>query len=238
MRYDTETGFYYVSSRYYDAEIGRFINADGCISTGQGIQGYNMYAYCGNNPVNRVDPTGMLWSSIKNKVSKAWKKVKTWVKNTFSADVKTSTDVPLIDIGEIVNLKIGIRETVTTENNTNNSKPISLYTSTNISGTSGVNSGGGIKNNIINTDIYFGTDGISYSKSNEFLFSQTSITYSLTPEGQLGYEYGYIITWDNVEYTGYISGSSIWQIPALALAFATGDLKALPTLIPALQSTK
>ena len=59
--YDKETGFYYVSSRYYDPEIGRWINADGFVSTGQDITGYNMFAYCGNNPVNRKDPTGQFW---------------------------------------------------------------------------------------------------------------------------------------------------------------------------------
>ena len=59
--YDTETGFYYVSSRYYDPEIGRWINADGYVSTGQGVLGNNMFAYCGNNPVNRKDPTGQFW---------------------------------------------------------------------------------------------------------------------------------------------------------------------------------
>ena len=59
--YDAETGFYYVSSRYYDPEIGRWINADGYVSTGQGVLGNNMFAYCGNNPVNRKDPTGQFW---------------------------------------------------------------------------------------------------------------------------------------------------------------------------------
>ena len=59
--YDTETGFYYVSSRYYDPEIGRWINADGYVSTGQDIIGYNMFAYCGNNPVIREDSTGQFW---------------------------------------------------------------------------------------------------------------------------------------------------------------------------------
>ena len=52
---------YYLQSRYYDAKIGRFINADGYVSTGQGLTGNNMFAYCGNNPVNRVDPTGEIW---------------------------------------------------------------------------------------------------------------------------------------------------------------------------------
>ena len=56
---DDETGFYYLQSRYYDPEVKRFINADGLISTGTGVTGYNMYAYCNNNPVNGYDPTGM-----------------------------------------------------------------------------------------------------------------------------------------------------------------------------------
>ena len=56
--YDNETGFYYCSSRYYDPEVGRFVNADGYISTGNGVLETNMYAYCLNNPVNMFDPSG------------------------------------------------------------------------------------------------------------------------------------------------------------------------------------
>ncbi|MBE6880614.1 MAG: RHS repeat-associated core domain-containing protein [Ruminococcaceae bacterium] len=56
--YDTETGYYYLNSRYYDPITGRFLNEDGFVSTGQGLLGYNMFAYCGNNPVMRVDPNG------------------------------------------------------------------------------------------------------------------------------------------------------------------------------------
>jgi RHS repeat-associated protein len=58
--YDEETGFYYLQSRYYDPEVGRFINADALVSTGQGIIGFNMFVYCLNNPVNMVDYTGCL----------------------------------------------------------------------------------------------------------------------------------------------------------------------------------
>ena len=47
--YDTETGFYYLNSRYYDPEVGRFLNADGQLNTG--LLGYNLFAYCENNPV-------------------------------------------------------------------------------------------------------------------------------------------------------------------------------------------
>ena len=57
-RYDSETGLYYLNSRYYDPETGRFINADGFVSTGQGQLSANMFAYCENNPVNRKDNNG------------------------------------------------------------------------------------------------------------------------------------------------------------------------------------
>ena len=56
--YDSESGFYYLQSRYYDPQIGRFINADQFASTGQGFLGYNMFAYCNNNPINYEDSSG------------------------------------------------------------------------------------------------------------------------------------------------------------------------------------
>ena len=63
--YDAETGFYYLQSRYYDPEIGRFINADSYASTdATGLLSTNMFAYCENNPVMRVDPTGELFWDI------------------------------------------------------------------------------------------------------------------------------------------------------------------------------
>ena len=62
--YDAETGYYYLQSRYYDPEIGRFINADAFVATGQGFVGNNMFAYCNNNPVNLLDPTGTACCAI------------------------------------------------------------------------------------------------------------------------------------------------------------------------------
>ena len=56
--YDAETGFYYVSSRYYDPEIGRFLNADAAIGQIGNVQSHNMYAYAFNNPVMYSDPDG------------------------------------------------------------------------------------------------------------------------------------------------------------------------------------
>ena len=55
---DTETGFYYLMSRYYDAVTHRFINADGYFQAGTTILDGNTFAYCANNPIYSSDPTG------------------------------------------------------------------------------------------------------------------------------------------------------------------------------------
>ena len=56
--YDSETGYYYLQTRYYNPEWGRFLNADGYINANGDILGYNMFAYCGNNPLMYIDPSG------------------------------------------------------------------------------------------------------------------------------------------------------------------------------------
>ena len=58
--YDQETSLYYLQFRYYDPEIGRFLNADNYISTGQGFLGRNMFAYCLNNPICYHDDGGTM----------------------------------------------------------------------------------------------------------------------------------------------------------------------------------
>ena len=54
--FDVETGWYYLQSRYYNPVWGRFLNADSCLYSS--IFGFNLFAYCNNNPVNYVDPYG------------------------------------------------------------------------------------------------------------------------------------------------------------------------------------
>jgi RHS repeat-associated protein len=61
--YDQETGLYYLNSRYYDPETGRFVNADDPHMLGMSedqILGTNLFAYSNNSPVSRFDPTGYL----------------------------------------------------------------------------------------------------------------------------------------------------------------------------------
>ena len=72
--YDNETGFYYLNSRYYDPEIGRFINADDVAATTINARpnwNKNLFSYCDNNPVVRWDETGNLWETLFDVVSLA-----------------------------------------------------------------------------------------------------------------------------------------------------------------------
>ena len=64
--YDYDIRLYYLQSRYYDCKLHRFISPDNAAYLGAngGADGLNLYAYCGNNPVNRVDFTGHSWAEI------------------------------------------------------------------------------------------------------------------------------------------------------------------------------
>jgi len=65
--YDSETGLYYVSSRYYDPEVGRWVNADTTdILTAalMGLTDKNLFVYCDNNPVMRADHGGDFWHIV------------------------------------------------------------------------------------------------------------------------------------------------------------------------------
>ena len=73
--YDAETGFYYLQSRYYDPETGRFISSDdtGYLGMEETLSSYNLYAYCGNNPIIGYDPEGAFsWSTFVSGLSIAF----------------------------------------------------------------------------------------------------------------------------------------------------------------------
>ena len=89
--YDSETGFYYLQSRYYDPENHRFINADTYASTDSGNAiSCNVFAYCLNDPVNRSDSDGnkslkdIAKSAIKGFVKHVVKPVNNWTAKQIS----------------------------------------------------------------------------------------------------------------------------------------------------------
>lgn len=65
-QYDRETGLYYYRNRYYDPKIGRFLTQDP-LGT---VDGYNLYTYVKNNPVNFMDPFGL--ASIRSRPLEGW----------------------------------------------------------------------------------------------------------------------------------------------------------------------
>ena len=67
--FDSETGLYYLNSRYYDPEIGRFINADDLSYIEPNtLNGINLYEYCLSNPINLIDTLGCYPNSISQKI--------------------------------------------------------------------------------------------------------------------------------------------------------------------------
>ena len=69
--YDTETGYYFLNSRYYNPRTGRFLNADTSyvLSVQSNLYDKNLYAYCDNNPVVRKDSNGYAWETVFDVVS-------------------------------------------------------------------------------------------------------------------------------------------------------------------------
>ncbi len=84
--YDQETGLYYLQSRYYDPETGRFLNADSVDYLGVSgtMLGYNAFAYCENNAVNCWDPSGFItYMFYYNKKDYDFKEQAKWMKKEY-----------------------------------------------------------------------------------------------------------------------------------------------------------
>ena len=96
--YDTETNLYFLKTRYYDPEVGRFITIDDLSYLDPDtINGLNLYAYCGNNPIMRVDPTGHVWW---NPSSWDWQGMFNSVGNAFSTAGKWLNNNVLNPVGD------------------------------------------------------------------------------------------------------------------------------------------
>lgn len=99
---------YYLGSRFYSPELGRFLNADVYPDTQQGVVGTNMFAYCNNNPVMMVDPEGT--NSLENTLN--------IFINTFKRIINLLTSpLSLLSVSKTsVSLKSGEKKTVSGKN--------------------------------------------------------------------------------------------------------------------------
>ena len=107
-QYDDETGLYYLTTRYYDPETGRFVNEDSFITLCDSLLGYNMFAYCSNNPITYCDPTGC-WREIGNTIyidnkytydtyysdRRKWQPGKTYIYDPGYLQYNMATSLPL-----------------------------------------------------------------------------------------------------------------------------------------------
>jgi len=230
-RYDNETGLYYLNSRYYDPEVGRFINADGYVATGQGIQGNNMFSYCGNNPVNRADPSGMFWKEIGSFFKSVGSAIANFAKSTFGAGATTVHQVApppnqIIPDPSPITVKSGTKTSTTTSLKGNSSKPISVYAE----GRSDnyLLSSAGLKINVssFTLDASLGLDniGISGSVRNGDTTKSFGVIADLS-QLKVGLEGATTVKWDaNTEVTNYTNVSvSGWAIAAAYLLVRTGQ---------------
>ena len=114
--YDTQTGFYYLQSRYYNPEWGRWLNLDVEISGyGGDIRGYNLFVYCFNNPINMHDHRGQWPQWLKNGVKWVAQNIVMPVVNTVEnalsnvdATFSRGINISGSPSGFIFNLQIGI----------------------------------------------------------------------------------------------------------------------------------
>ncbi len=218
--YDNETGLYYLNSRYYNPEWGTFISADGYVSTGEQIVAKNMYAYCGNNPVNRVDPTGCFWKEVRNFFSNAWNGVKKWARNTFGAGRSTTctineTETPIIPFPSPITLTTGSKTTTMVSQHGNSSKPISVYANKDTANPIKSSSVGIYVNaESFTLDFSLALDdiGISGSWTTGDTTESGGIKLNLS-KLELGFEKSTAVQWDNTTETVYtncsINGGSI-----------------------------
>ncbi|MDD2371604.1 MAG: DNRLRE domain-containing protein [Firmicutes bacterium] len=131
---DNESGYYYLQSRYYSAEMGRFISADDRM-----VDNGNMFAYCGNNPVMKYDKDGHkwnFWSALKN--SKLGKAVLSWANKNISMQNKTvikGKERVFANI-DIIIFKVKVSGNKVSEISSGKKKAVNVYSSTNSTGDS------------------------------------------------------------------------------------------------------
>lgn len=236
--YDAETGLYYLQSRYYDTSTRRFLNADTLLGANAGAA-YNLFAYCGNNPINMQDSDGLYpididsggkgripkgYSIFSKKTSKAKTNTTVYEESQSSLanhveKVHVTTPTAMVNLGTLFG-KVGFSTTVTKQN-----KELGLLHTYSDIGNDASKYAAGI--NIIG---WLGIDiGVSSEKN---AFASVQITPWIHGEVSLGLDgIGAVVGFDNddTSYDFEINGG--WGIIAIFAApqiLAGGQMNGTP----------
>lgn len=91
--YDFTTGLYYLQSRYYNPDWGRFLNCDDTsilLATQGTTHGANLFAYCNNDPVNWIDPSGYWGKDVHYTYTL---QAASRIFNSFDAEILAQADI-------------------------------------------------------------------------------------------------------------------------------------------------
>ena len=251
---DTETGLYYLMSRYYDAVTHRFINADGYFQSGTAILDGNTFAYCGNNPVSRADTGGDSWFSdiaatIVESALTAMAVICPWMGSNSSTSVSHTSETKLINSDYApVNFRCGEKTTTNISTHTYSLGSPTVYYNQDLysysdnygNRNSGITHTFGVKSLSLDISMSFGSDGVgfSYAKINGDISMYISYKKcnNFVTETEVGFT-----KWDNSTGTTVYLGSSSNSVTSSMLMYAASSIPSIvgagtvfKVLIPAL----
>ena len=251
---DTETGLYYLMSRYYDPITHRFINADGYFQSGTSILDGNTFAYCGNNPVSRADTGGDSWFSdiaatVVESALTAMAAICPWMGSNSSTSVSHTSETKLINSDYApVNFRCGEKTTTNISTHTYSLGSPTVYYNQDLysysdnygNRNSGITHTFGVKSLSLDISMSFGSDGVgfSYAKINGDISMYISYKKcnNFVTETEVGFT-----KWDNSTGTTVYLGSSSNSVTSSMLMYAASSIPSIvgagtvfKVLIPAL----
>ncbi|MCR5636988.1 MAG: hypothetical protein K6F76_07425, partial [Clostridiales bacterium] len=242
--YDTETGFYYLGSRYYDPQMYRFLNADIAIGLIGNSVGLNLFAYCCDNPIVYADNSGTFRSyCVTMSDSGGYRKI---IKNSsgsssgfFGAEASCvdqrmhETELNNIFILDtLVSIKSGTKTTSIISKSGDSSRPVSVYAQARNDNL--LLSSVGLKINAFNATLDFSLGGDNlgatlYTKNGNNCKSSYGIILDIS-QFKAGFQMGELnYIGDSVINTEYINASLTATMLMYAYVFiATGDCVYVP----------
>mgnify|MGYP000213036778 FL=1 len=251
---DTETGLYYLMSRYYDPVTHRFINADGYFQAGTTILDGNTFAYCANNPVSRADTGGDSWFSdiiatVVGKVFTAMAAICPWMGSNSSTSVSHTSETKLINSDYApVNFRCGEKTTTNTSTHTYSLGSPTVYYNQDLysysdnygNRNSGITHTFGVKSLSLDISMSFGSDGVGFSYAKIDGDISMYISYKKCNNFVTETEVGFT-KWDNSTGTTVYLGGSSNSVTSSMLMYAASSIPSIvgaglvfKVLIPAL----